>query len=94
MRHALLHPSDKHPDTQWRLLLPILAECEDATSPTPAPKPAPATAPAASTHDRHRLFIRRERTVDGWCLHFTGRDAHGSLIDEIIDEIERMFSPG
>ena len=43
---------------------------------------------------RHRLCIRRERTVDGWCLHFTGRDAHGSLIDGVIDEIERMFSPG
>jgi hypothetical protein len=33
-------------------------------------------------------------TPDGWRLNFTGRDAHGDLIDRVFDEIERLFSPG
>ena len=37
------------------------------------------------------MLWRDER--DGWCLHFTGRDAHGDLIDRVFDEIERLFSP-
>ena len=42
---------------------------------------------------RDTLTIRREMTRDGWCLHITGRDAKGALIDEVIDEIERIFTP-
>jgi ParB family chromosome partitioning protein len=42
---------------------------------------------------RRGLRIRRERTREGWCLHFTGQDATGMLIDDVFSEIERMFSP-
>ncbi|MGH6979109.1 MAG: hypothetical protein ACRED4_07440, partial [Brevundimonas sp.] len=95
MRHALTESSLKEPDHQWRLLLPILAECEDPAIPDPKP--------AAGRRDRprrtfafplHSLRIRRERTQDGWSLHFTGKDATGMLIDSVFDEIERAFSPG
>lgn len=94
MRHALLHASEKQPDAQWRLLLPILAECEDPAIPDPRPERGNRDRPRRLyAMTRHRLFIRRERTIDGWCLHFTGCDAHGSLIDDIIDDIERQYSP-
>ena len=95
MRHALSESSSKEPDHQWRLLQPILAECEDPAIPDPKP--------AAGRRDRprrtfeaplHNLRVRRERTRDGWSLHFTGRDATGMLIDSVIDDIERAVSPG
>ncbi len=53
-------------------------------------------------HDRPRrtwyaptraINVRRERTADGWCLHFTGRDAQSGLIDDVIDRIEALFLP-
>ncbi len=40
---------------------------------------------------RHSLTIRRERTSDGYCLHFTGREARSALMDDILDEIEWKF---
>jgi ParB family chromosome partitioning protein len=94
MRHALTESRSKEPDHQMRLLLPILAECEDPAIPDPRP--------AAGRRDRprrtyaaplHSLRIRRERTRDGWCLHFTGKDATGMMIDGVLDDIERMYSP-
>jgi ParB family chromosome partitioning protein len=95
MRHALLRSSDKQPETQWRLLLPILAECEDPNIPDPRPERGKRDRPRRLwSHPRHDLHIRRQRTVDGWCLHFTGKDAHGGLIEDIMTEIELQFSPG
>ena len=32
-------------------------------------------------------------TPDGWRLNFTGRDAHGDLLDNVFDQIERLLSP-
>ena len=49
MRHALLHSSDKQPDTHGASSSPSSPNARTPESPTPAPKPAPATAPAAST---------------------------------------------
>jgi ParB family transcriptional regulator, chromosome partitioning protein len=94
MRHALAESRNREPDAQWRLLLPILAECEDATIPDPQPTAGPRACPRRTwSAPRHRIRIRRERTVDGWCLHVTGRDAHGDLIDKLFDEIEMLLGP-
>ena len=94
MRHALSESKNREPDAQWRLLLPILAECEDTSIPDPNPAAGPRDRPRRSyALPRHRIRIRRERTGDGWCLHFTGKDAHGDLIDRVFDEIEMLFSP-
>ena len=94
MRHALTESRLKEPDAQWRLLLPILAECEDPTIPDPRPAAGPRARPRRTwTAPLHRLRIRRERTADGWCLQFTGRDAHGELIDRVFDEIESLLGP-
>lgn len=95
MRHALAETSTTEPDAQWRLLLPILAECEDSSIPDPAPTHGPRDRPRRTWRAPTRaLNVRRERTSDGWCLHFTGRDAEGELIDRIFDRIEAIFKPG
>jgi ParB family chromosome partitioning protein len=94
MRHALSESKNREPDAQWRLLLPILAECEDTSIPAPNPAAGHRDRPRRTySLPRHRIRIRRERTGDGWCLHFTGKDAHGDLIDRVFDEIEMLFSP-
>ncbi len=92
MRHALTESHLREPDAQWRLLQPILLECE--TPDIPDPRPGLNTRPRRLyTAPRHSLRIRREKTPTGWCLHFTGRDAEGDLIDRVFDEIDRMLSP-
>jgi ParB family transcriptional regulator, chromosome partitioning protein len=95
MRHALENSKNREPDHQWRLLLPILAECEDASIPDPRPEAGQRDRPRRTYElPRHRIRIRRERTQDGWCLHFTGKDAQdGTLIDRVFDEIEFLFRP-
>jgi ParB family chromosome partitioning protein len=94
MRHALTESRNKEPDAQWRLLLPILAECDDATIPDPKPSHDHRARPRRTyALPRHALRIRREITREGWCLHFTGRDATGDFIDTVFDYIEQMFSP-
>jgi ParB family chromosome partitioning protein len=92
MRHALSESKNREPDAEWRLLLPILAECPTIPDPTPAAGHRNRPRRTYSL-PRHRIRIRRERTGDGWCLHFTGKDAHGDLIDRVFDEIEMLFSP-
>ena len=42
---------------------------------------------------RRDLTIRRERTRDGWCLHFTGHLAASDLCDRVFDEVDRLFAP-
>lgn len=96
MRHALSETVDRGPDAQWRLLAPILAECEDPGIPDPRPGTgtgAPERPRRTYTAPRHHLRVRRERTRDGWCLHFTGKDAHGDLIDVVFGSIEAMLQP-
>jgi ParB family chromosome partitioning protein len=40
---------------------------------------------------RPTLTVRRERTREGYVLRFSGREATSPLLDEVIDEIERMY---
>jgi ParB family chromosome partitioning protein len=92
IRTALEESSVKDPDHQWELLQPILAEAEEH-----AKRPERSTAPGRPrrvVRPRYALTIRRERTRDGWSLHFTGREASGAMMDLVLDEIERMYAPG
>jgi ParB family chromosome partitioning protein len=36
-------------------------------------------------------MIRRERTPEGWNLRFTGPDATGPLMEDIMDYVEQQF---
>ena len=95
MRHALDRDA-AHRDAR-RPVAPAPADprrVRGPRHPRPAPRRRPPRPPAPHL-DRPapRLRIRRERTADGWCLHFTGRDAHGELIDRVFDEIEMLLGP-
>ena len=93
---ALRQSNLKDPDSQWQLMLPYLVESERfarrRARARPAPRPA-AAAPAAPRARRANLVIRRELTREGWCLHFTGREASSALMDRVFDELDRIFTP-
>jgi ParB family transcriptional regulator, chromosome partitioning protein len=87
---ALNESSLKDPATQWEILKPILAEAEDCAR---ANKPhVPGRRPRRVARIRGSLTVRRERTRDGWCLHFTGREATGGMLDDVLENIELMYS--
>jgi hypothetical protein len=91
IRTALEESSVTDPDHQWTLVEPILAEAEENAR-RPEVSRAPGR-PRRILRPRYGGTIRRERTRDGWCLHFTGREATGPLLDLVLDEIERMYAP-
>jgi ParB family chromosome partitioning protein len=96
MRHALGESSVTDPGSQWQTLLPILVEAETGEPVEPAPRLGRGSLggrPRRMLKPRAGLTIRREMSRDGWILRFTGREATGMLIDSVLDEIERMFSP-
>ena len=93
MQHALSESRQKDADHQWRLLLPILTESEDPDIPAPRQTPAGTRPRRTFVAPLQALRIRREQTRDGWCLHFTGRDARGEFIDTVFDYIEDWLSP-
>lgn len=85
---ALGQSSDRSPDAQWRLILPILEEQEHDTR-----KGRPAYRKGRPRHfvrPRPALVVRRERHRDGWILRFTGRDATGPLMEDIMDYVENL----
>lgn len=83
------NPPIAPPATQWRLLLAILEEAEaEAKTPTLAYKPG---RPRRVIRPRQDLVIRREKTQDGWALRFTGREATGPKMEDIMDYVEDMF---
>jgi len=79
------------PDAQWKRLVPVLAEAEaEAKSPDTGPKYRPGR-PRRMVHPRRALRIRRERTAEGWALRFTGPEATGPLMEDIMDYVEQNF---
>lgn len=87
--HALRHSTERSPDGQWRLILSILEEAEaEARTPTLTYRPG---RPRRIAHPRIGLWIRRERTPEGWSLHFTGPEATGPLMEDIMDHVEQQF---
>lgn len=88
LTHALTECGAATAPAQWRLLETVLAEAEaDARSPEHSPRPG---RPRRVARIRTTLSIRRERTPEGWVLRFTGQDASGALMEDIMDEIERL----
>ena len=91
IRTALEESTAENPQAEWQLLLPILTEAETPQPETPKPRPG---CPRRVLRLRPGLTIRREETRDGWCLHFTGREATSWLLDDVFGDIERMYGPG
>jgi ParB family chromosome partitioning protein len=88
---ALTESSARTLDAQWQVLKWVLAELGHEPDPAAPTRPG---YPRRVVRPREALTIRRERTRDGWCLHFTGREAKGGLMDDIMDEVERLFGTG
>jgi ParB family chromosome partitioning protein len=91
IRTALAEASLTDPISQWQTVLPIIVESE--RSERSEPSPARPGRPRRTLRPRHGLTVRRERTRDGYCLHFTGREATSPLMDTVMDEVERVFLP-
>ncbi|MGF1660438.1 MAG: hypothetical protein ACFCUS_13505, partial [Rubrimonas sp.] len=80
-------------EVQWASLAALLAEhAEEAVKPL-RPRPRPGR-PRRVLRPSPGLIIRRERTRMGYVLHFAGREASSHLLDEVLDEIERLYLPG
>ena len=91
VRTALDETSITDHDHQWDLIQPILAEAEaNAKKPERSDHPG---RPRRILRPASGVTIRRERTIDGWSLHFTGREATGPLMDLVLDNIELMYAP-
>lgn len=100
IRTALVESSDENHASEWSLILPVLTEAEAQAADAEPPatlgddylrgKPS---RPRRISKPRRSLTIRRQRTRDGYTLHFTGPDATEGLIDDVFDEIDRLFAP-
>jgi len=87
---ALTESSARSLDAQWRVIQGVLSEINEMEPSNPT-RPG---YPRRVVRPREALTIRRERTREGWCLHFTGREAKGMLMEDIMDEVERMYGTG
>ncbi len=93
LRNALPHHKTHSLESQWQAILPILTE---SAAPASIAGPAPDTpgAPRRLRNLRKGLTVRRELTRSGWILRFTGPQAKSpGIIDDVMDEVERIFSP-
>lgn len=77
-------------EAQWARLAPVLAEAETLQTTGAPTRP---DRPRRLARFRNGLTFRREKTRDGYLFHVTGRGATDRLTDELLAEIERMFSP-
>ncbi len=89
---ALTEHGDHGPEAQFRRIEATLSEAE-AESRDPAPAPRLPGRPKRLLHPRTGLTVRRERTERGWTLYFTGPEAHGMMIEAVMDDIERSYGP-
>jgi ParB family chromosome partitioning protein len=79
-------------ERQWAAIAPYLAEYAAETA-APSPRPRQPGRPRRAVWLRDTLVVRRERTPGGYVLRFTGPDATGSLLDEVLDRLEQIYRP-
>ena len=87
--HSILTALTEHPNTsptaQSQILRRILDEAEASLrDPTPG-RPRRLLTPRAGR------TIRRERSLQGWTLHFSGPEATGMMMESVLDKVERMY---
>ncbi len=88
---ALTQHHEKSAAVQWDLMQNILLEAEQSLTEPQTPQ-APGR-PRRLVYPRANLIIRRERLPNGYRLTFTGEEARGMMMDSVLDQIERMYSP-
>ena len=92
--HALQHSADRSPAGQWNILRSILEEAEAEAREPQFACAYRAGRPRRMVQPRRDLHIRREKTPEGWNLRFTGPDANGPLMEDIMDYVESQFGRG
>lgn len=79
-------------ERQWAAIAPYLDE-HMAEQAVPPPAPRRPGRPRRMLRLRETLTVRRERTPGGYVLRFSGPDATSPLLDEVLDELERIYRP-
>ncbi|MCR8724249.1 ParB/RepB/Spo0J family partition protein [Frigidibacter sp. ROC022] len=72
---------------QWAVLENVLREAEAEARAAAPSDPRPGR-PRRQVRLKSGLVMRREMTRNGWCLHFTGKQATGELLEEVMDWVE------
>lgn len=90
IEHALTQTKTQSVQGQWAILDNVLREAEAEARSSEPEDPRPGR-PRRNMQPRADLHIRREMTRDGWSLRFTGREATGPFMEEIMDYIEQNF---
>ena len=80
-------------DSQWSALLQTLIEADRGDEDFPATPTTPAR-PRRMLTLPQGLIIRRELSAGGYLLRFSGPEAKkGGLMDDVMNEVERLFRP-
>lgn len=91
--NALPHRRSHSLESQWAALEPVIHEALNPRANEAAP--GSPRAPRRMLKPGRNIVVRRELTRTGWILRFTGPGARSpGIIDDVMDEIERIFSDG
>ena len=80
----------ENPDRQWSMISAILTEAESELKDMTHVDPRPGR-PRRSADIREGVRLRREKTMGGYALHFTGRMVSSGYMDDVIDQLEIWF---
>jgi ParB family chromosome partitioning protein len=87
---ALEQSRDRAFAAQWEVLTSVLREAEEFG--LAEPDPVRPGRPRRILDIRKGLVVRRERIREGWILRFTGPNAKTTMLDDLLDEIEKRYS--
>ena len=94
IQHILQETRGQSLESQWSALSQTLAEADRGEEEIPATHTTPAR-PRRMLHLPQGLIIRREMTMSGYALRFSGPEAKKrGMMDDVMDAVERLFMPG
>ena len=93
IRQILQETRGQNLESQWSALALTLAEADRGEEEIPATFTTQAR-PRRMLSLPQGLIIRREMTMSGYALRFSGPEAkRGGLMDDVMDAVERLFLP-
>lgn len=91
IRHILSQHAREGIEAQWQALTTTLTEAEANLN---DPTPYTPGRPRRLLRIPKGLTVRREMTTKGWTLHFTGPEATGMMMEQVLHDLERMYGAG